>query len=147
VNFPAFYVGTKILTAERMTRSQYNQYRSWATPANENPNDEGYLVEYRDGGAPNDPRHKGYISWSPKEVFEKSYRYMGVADDSCTDQFLQLYAERTQLLARIAELAEECKAEDLPKEERKLLICHIDALRISEISVFERLQLLSSKKA
>lgn len=43
-------------------------------PANEDPNAPGYLVEYQDGGKANDERHSGYISWSPADVFEKSYR-------------------------------------------------------------------------
>jgi len=32
------------------------------------------LVEYMDGGGTqNHPNHVGYISWSPKEVFERAY--------------------------------------------------------------------------
>ena len=68
------YIGTKTLFAQPMTRGEYNQYRGWELPSNENPNDKGYLVEYEDGGKPNDPRHKGYISWSPEDVFTKTYR-------------------------------------------------------------------------
>lgn len=58
------YIGTKILEAEPMTRGSYNEYRGWEIPADENPADEGYLVRYPDG----------YISWSPKDVFEEAYR-------------------------------------------------------------------------
>ena len=68
------YVGTKIVFAKAMTRGEYNQYRGWELPSNEEPADEGYLIEYEDGGKPNDPRHKGYISWSPEDVFIKAYR-------------------------------------------------------------------------
>ena len=57
-----------------MTRAAYNDYRVWVLPANEDNNDEGYLVEYTDGGKPNDARHDGYISWSPKEQFDNAYR-------------------------------------------------------------------------
>lgn len=56
-----------------MTRGAYNQYRGWETPTDENPKDDGYLVEYQDGGKPNCPRHAGYISWSPKDIFERTY--------------------------------------------------------------------------
>ncbi len=66
------YIGTKLVKAVRMTRSEYNEYRGWSLPANENPKDEGYLVEYQDGGKPNDERHKGYISWCPEEQFENA---------------------------------------------------------------------------
>lgn len=68
------YIGSKLVRALYMTRGEYNQYRGWETPADEDPNDIGVLVEYQDGGKPNDYRHEGYISWSPKDVFEKSYR-------------------------------------------------------------------------
>ena len=68
------YVGTKELKATPMNKEEYCQYRQWEVPLNENPKEEGYLVEYLDGGKPNDERHLGYISWSPKDVFEKSYK-------------------------------------------------------------------------
>lgn len=58
------YVGTKMLEARPMNRGEYNEYRGWTIPANENPNDEGYLVKYQDG----------YESWSPKDIFEESYK-------------------------------------------------------------------------
>lgn len=68
------FIGTKLVIAIAMTRAAYNDYRAWALPANENGDDEGYLVEYLDGGKPNDPRHDGYVSWSPKEQFDNAYR-------------------------------------------------------------------------
>jgi len=68
------YIGTKVVGAKPMSREAYNAYRGWKLPDNENGADEGYLVEYHDGGTPNHPLHAGYISWSPKEQFEKAYR-------------------------------------------------------------------------
>lgn len=70
------YIGTKVIHALPMTRQAYNDYRGWQLPDNEDGADDGYLVEYVDGGKANDPRHAGYISWSPKDVFERSYRPM-----------------------------------------------------------------------
>ncbi len=61
------FIGTKQIEAEPMTRGEYNQYRGWTIPANENPEDEGYLVKYNDG----------YISWSPKKPFEEAYSEIG----------------------------------------------------------------------
>ena len=58
------YIRTKIIEAKPMTRGDYNIFRGWQIPENENQEDEGYLVKYPDG----------YISWSPKEVFEEAYR-------------------------------------------------------------------------
>ncbi len=61
------YVGTKTLFAKPMTLGEYNKHRNWSIPSNEDPNTEGYLVKYPDA----------YESWSPKFVFEKSYRSNG----------------------------------------------------------------------
>ena len=74
------YEGTKRLTAQPMTRGDYNAYRGWQCPADENPADAGYLVEYQDGGKTNDARHAGYISWSPADVFERSYKLVPGSD-------------------------------------------------------------------
>ena len=68
------YIGTKLISAEPMTRIEYKVFRGWELPANENGADEGYLVEYLDGGKPNTTTHAGYVSWSPKEQFDNAYR-------------------------------------------------------------------------
>ena len=68
------YIGTKMINAEPMTRQQYNDFRGWELPADENGADDGYLVEYLDGGKPNTATYVGYVSWSPKEQFDKAYR-------------------------------------------------------------------------
>lgn len=70
------HIGTKIINAKPMTRQAYNDLRGWTVPSNENPADEGYLVEYLDGGLPNVVGFKGYVSWSPRDVFERAYRPM-----------------------------------------------------------------------
>jgi hypothetical protein len=68
------FIGTKTILARALTRGEYNAYRGWTPPAGEDQSALGYLVEYTDGGTPNDPRHAGYISWSPKEQFDNAYR-------------------------------------------------------------------------
>lgn len=70
---PVTYVGTKVIHAVAMTRLDYNIYRGWQLPKDENGDDNGYLVEYADGGTPNVFGHTGYVSWSPADVFEKAY--------------------------------------------------------------------------
>lgn len=67
------YLGTKEVLAKPMTRGEYNDYRGWQIPENEDPNDQGYLIEYQDGGKSKDSRHAGYISWSPADVFNRAY--------------------------------------------------------------------------
>lgn len=68
------FIGTKLINAKPMTRGEYNAYRGWQVPDNENPEDAGYLVEYQDSPTANTPDHDGYVSWSPKDVFDKAYR-------------------------------------------------------------------------
>lgn len=70
----ATHIGTKLINAKPTNRQEYNDLRGWAVPLDENPADEGYLVEYLDGGRPNVPGFAGYVSWSPKDVFERAYR-------------------------------------------------------------------------
>ncbi|RQQ19716.1 DUF2829 domain-containing protein [Burkholderia stagnalis] len=67
-------IGTKIVNMAPMTRGEYNAFRGWTVPADENASDEGYLVEYLDGGAPNTPHYAGYVSWSPKAQADAAYR-------------------------------------------------------------------------
>ena len=67
------YTGTKVINAKPMTRGEYNIFRGWELPADENGSDEGYLVEYTDGGKANTTAYAGYVSWSPKDVFERAY--------------------------------------------------------------------------
>lgn len=67
------YLGTKLINAVPMTRKAYNDLRGWQVPAEENPEDEGYLVEYLDSCSANVAGYKGYVSWSPKGVFERAY--------------------------------------------------------------------------
>ena len=67
------YVGTKIVHAELCTKRAYCKVRKWDVPADEDPNEMGYIIEYADGQRPNVEGYEGYVSWSPKDVFEKSY--------------------------------------------------------------------------
>jgi len=67
------YLGTKAILATPMNRADYNTYRGWKLPAEEDGTDSGFLVEYTDGGKANHREHTGYISWSPADVFNKAY--------------------------------------------------------------------------
>ena len=58
------YVGTKVIKAKPMNRGEYNNYRGWQIPADENSEDAGYLVKYSDD----------HVSWSPAYAFEEAYR-------------------------------------------------------------------------
>jgi hypothetical protein len=64
----------KRVKATPMNRLDYNELRNWDLPEDEDGTDEGYLVEYIDGGTPNHKDYLGYLSWSPREQFENGYK-------------------------------------------------------------------------
>ena len=72
------YTGTKIVGATPMSFGKFCDKFDKDVPEGRSPDEEGYIVEYPDDGInkPNHKDYKGYISWSPKEVFEKYYTGM-----------------------------------------------------------------------
>ncbi len=71
------YIGVKIIKASPMTLSAYNEYMGKSRPVEGETNANGYLVEYEQDPETtnkNHPDHEGCVSWSPENVFEKSYR-------------------------------------------------------------------------
>ena len=124
------YIGTKIVVAVAMTRAAFLQYIDRAIDPNTNGADEGYLVEYTDGGTPNHPAHKGFISWCPKAQFEAAN--LAIGDVSHLQPHQQrVVAECEQLADRVqkleAFLATPLYA-GLPERERQLLKMQADAM-------------------
>ncbi|WBF79692.1 hypothetical protein F22_0059 [Escherichia phage vB_Eco_F22] len=66
------YIGTKCVNGFKMNKETYCKLRGWDVPANEDPLEVGYLVEYPDS-KPNHEQFRGYISWSPRAAFEAAY--------------------------------------------------------------------------
>lgn len=71
------FIGTKEILAKPMRLGEYNSYRGWDMPANEDPAKAGFLVEYTDGEGGNHANHTGYISWTPEGPFNAAYRADG----------------------------------------------------------------------
>src|SRR6056297_2753256 len=73
------YIGTKVIKARTISRGDYNKLQGWDIPEGENPSDSGYLVGYPEAdGKFSGPLQDGcqHISWSPKLIFEASYKPM-----------------------------------------------------------------------
>lgn len=66
------YIGIKVIKAEPMTMKEAQKVlgRKIATLKPVTVDENGYLVEYKDG----------YKSWSPKDVFEEAYHEVGSVD-------------------------------------------------------------------
>lgn len=67
------YIGVKEINAKPMNLYDFNAYMG-RTVSEGDDVIEGYLVEYTDGGQANTEEFNGYVSWSPKDVFERAYR-------------------------------------------------------------------------
>ena len=114
-----------------MNKEEYCAYRNWIIPENEDPTEEGYLVEYLDGGKTNDSRHEGYISWSPKEVFEKSYLCIGDAANMPPHQ-QRVVGEAAELKNKLQKLNGFFGTQiyiNLPDEEQNRLIRQFAAMK------------------
>lgn len=83
------YSGFKVVGSTPMSRGTYNLFRGWVIPADENPEDEGYLIE-DPHGARNTPQFAGYVSWLPKAEFERSFVLMNSEPYSFGDALIAL---------------------------------------------------------
>jgi hypothetical protein len=111
------YTGTKTIKATPMTKAQYCEYRGWKVPKDEDPNEEVYLVEYEADilSKPNHPDHVGYISMSPKHVFDKAYR----PSETYMDRLL---IERDELEGKFKKLVIALDTNQVPHSEITILV-------------------------
>lgn len=65
------YTMSKTIFARPMTRREYNDFRGWLLPPDEDGNDEGFLV-VDTNGKPNVADCNGYVSWLPAEEFKRT---------------------------------------------------------------------------
>ena len=77
------YIGTKMVKAEPMAKSAAVA-KGWARPSEGNEDVPGYHVQYTN------PDGSTYDSWSPKEVFEKSYQIAEDFKDRLIIEFKEL---------------------------------------------------------
>ena len=86
------YIGTKMVKAEPMAKSAAVA-KGWARPSEGNEDVPGYHVQYTN------PDGSTYDSWSPKEVFEKSYQIAEDFKDRLIIEFKELDARLIKLNA------------------------------------------------
>lgn len=108
------YTGTKTIMATPMSRGEYNALRGWQVPADEDPNDPGYLVEYQNDSKANVEGFDGYISWSPQKPFEEAYKASGTYDQ-------RILIEMEELAKKIFKLDEYVRNMDPDREDFYLL--------------------------
>lgn len=135
------FIGTKVVAAEPMTRAAYNAFRGWTLPADENGADDGYLVEYQDGGLPNVPGRAGYVSWSPKEQFDNAYRarpaVLGLAPHQ--QRVVDEKAELDERLAKLVAFTKTSIFAGLDSAERNRLSKQAEAMTMYSYVLFDRI--------
>ena len=66
------FAGVSLVHATTMTRQEYNDFRGWQLPDNENGADVGYLIEDR-AGKKNTDQLDGFVQWLPVDEFTRKY--------------------------------------------------------------------------
>jgi len=126
------YIGRKRIKAMPMNRLEYNVYRGWELPADEDGLDNGYLVEYLDGGRANHPDHTGYISWSPKEVFDNAYKIAESWED-------RVKIELDELNIKIKDLDTAIVDSVVPADQIGILVNQLTVMRVYKYILEKRL--------
>lgn len=132
------YTGTKTIMATPMTRGEYNALRGWQVPADEDPSDAGYLVEYQNDSKSNVEGFDGYISWSPQKPFEEAYNPSGTFKQ-------RLFIEMEQLYRRMFLLKKYIHGENPDSEHYRLLIIQLKAMETYYQVLVTRYEMIEMK--
>jgi len=68
------YIGTKNILARPMNRLEYNNYRGWELPADEDGSDQGMLIDHSNGTSDD----LDYIKWETLAIFNSVYKANGM---------------------------------------------------------------------
>lgn len=112
------YEGKKTIKAQPMNRLDYNLLRGWELPKDENGSDEGYLVEYLDSPNKNTDFSDYYVSWSPKNVFERAYK----VSETYMDRLIIEYDDLKEKIDKLKAFLERPDFDDIVGEEEAPLI-------------------------
>nr|DAW07607.1 MAG TPA: hypothetical protein [Bacteriophage sp.] len=132
------YTGTKTIMATPMTRGEYNALRGWEVPADEDANDQGYLVQYENDSKANVEGFDGYISWSPQKPFDLAYNKSGTLKQ-------RVFIEMEQLYRRMFLLKKYIHGESPDSEHYRLLIVQLKAMDTYYQILCMRYEMLESK--
>lgn len=132
------YTGTKTIMATPMSRGEYNALRGWEIPADEDPIDPGYLVQYENDSKANVEGFDGYISWSPQKPFDLAYNKSGTLKQ-------RIFIEMEQLYRRMFLLKKYIHGESPDSEHYRLLIIQLKAMETYYQVLCARYEMLESK--
>lgn len=105
------------VTADPMTRGEYNALRGWTVPAGENPDDAGFLIVNPSASERNLAGYDGYVSWLPQEAFAELYR-----EADTWEQRLKIEVdELAEKIDKLSAFIDGDSFDKLPKEQRNML--------------------------
>ena len=126
--------------ATPMKRGEYNKFRGWDIPSNENSDDDGFLMQRLDQPS-NVEGMKGYVSWLPEKVFNDTYFVV----DSDIDRMNIEYEELENNFNKLNEFIKSEKfttlsgnIQDLMKEQLEIMGNYLDCLGCRmEVELYE----------
>ena len=133
------YIGTKMVKAEPMAKSAAVT-KGWARPSSEGNEDvPGYHVQYTN------PDGSTYDSWSPKEVFEKSYQIAEDFKDRLEIEFKELRIRLMKLHKFIQDNGFANIAKKIGPEQGSLLLSQYHGMSLYFDALKARLEILNSE--
>ena len=132
------YIGTKTVKAEPMVKSAAVA-KGWARASEGNPDTPGYHVQYTN------PDGSTYDSWSPKDVFEKSYQIAEDFKDRLEIEFKELRIRLLKLHKFIQDNGFANIDKKFGPEHGALLLAQKHGMRLSFYALKARLEILNSE--
>lgn len=132
------YIGTKTVKAEPMVKSAAVA-KGWARASEGNPETPGYHVQYTN------PDGSTYDSWSPKDVFEKSYQIAEDFKDRLEIEFKELRIRLLKLHKFIQDNGFANIAKKIGPEQGALLLSQYHGMSLYFEALKARLEILNSE--
>lgn len=132
------YIGTKTVKAEPMVKSAAVA-KGWARLSEGCLNDPGYHVQYTN------PDGSTYDSWSPKDVFEKSYQIAEDFKDRLEIEFKELSERFNKLNQYISKNCFAKIAEQIGPEQGALLLSQYHGMSLYYDALKYRIEILNSE--
>lgn len=132
------YIGTKTVKAEPMVKSAAVA-KGWARASEGNPDTPGYHVQYTN------PDGSTYDSWSPKDVFEKSYQIAEDFKDRLEIEFKELRIRLLKLHKFIQDNGFANIAKTIGPEQGALLLSQYHGMSLYFDALKARIEILNSE--
>lgn len=132
------YKGTKTVKAEPMVKSAAVA-KGWARASEGNPDTPGYHVQYTN------PDGSTYDSWSPKDVFEKSYQIAEDFKDRLEIEFKELIIRLLKLHKFIQDNGFANIAKKIGPEQGALLLSQYHGMSLYYDALKYRIEILNSE--